>query len=138
MLSNTADVKPRPRADCHEAAGSLSTGIIEAQRTSESRNTALRADSGTRCHAGARSQAVSSSAPHTAAPRKGKRSEISVKRVLITMLTVTAETSMVPTTATRDQSIVVPGSGSFWIGAWRCCTSEAGMANTTNAASEPA
>src|SRR5215470_17478164 len=37
MLSNTAETKPSPRAVCHDAAGSFSTGIIEAQVTSASR-----------------------------------------------------------------------------------------------------
>ena len=37
-MSNTEERKPSPRVDCQDAAGSFSTGIIEAQVTSESRN----------------------------------------------------------------------------------------------------
>ena len=37
MLSKTAEMKPSASAETHEAGGNCSTGIIEAQSTSESR-----------------------------------------------------------------------------------------------------
>ena len=54
MLSNTADTKPRPSVDCGEAAGRLSTGIIEAASTSDSRNTAPFAAAGITVKSGRR------------------------------------------------------------------------------------
>jgi hypothetical protein len=36
-LSKTAEIKPKARADTHEAAGNCSTGIMEAQSTRDSR-----------------------------------------------------------------------------------------------------
>ena len=75
ILSKTADTKPSPNAVCHEATGSFSTGIIEAHVTRESRKTLPLKASGSRLHSGLRTGVDSNSATHTAAPRKGKRSD---------------------------------------------------------------
>ena len=58
MLSNTAETKPRPNVVCHDAGGSCSTGIIDAASTSDSRNTAPRAASGSSSQSGRRIGAV--------------------------------------------------------------------------------
>ena len=58
MLSNTAEMKPSPKRVCQEAAGSFSTGIIEAQSTSESRKTVPLKAPGSTSSPGARSGAV--------------------------------------------------------------------------------
>src|SRR5215475_11360998 len=39
MLSNTAETKPNPKVDGHEASGKFSTGISEADVTRATRNT---------------------------------------------------------------------------------------------------
>ncbi len=74
MLSNTADTKPRPKAVCEEAAGSFSTGIIEAQVTSASRNTVPLTAPGSSSHSGLRSGAVTRIAATTVTPRNGNLS----------------------------------------------------------------
>ena len=72
MLSNTADTKPSPIATCHDASGSLCTGIIDAASTSDSRNTAPRERAGQLApSAGARSGTQTRIATQTAAPMNG-------------------------------------------------------------------
>ena len=116
MLSNTADRKPRPSAVGHEAAGKRSTGIIEAHRTRESRKTEPFSAPRSTGQLGVRNRAVNRIANQTAAPRKGKRSLMSLKWVLIVTLTTIAATRMKATIATRAPSIRVAASASFWIG----------------------
>src|SRR2546430_1809260 len=66
MLSNTAETKPRPSAVCHEAAGSFSTGMSEAQRMSDSRKMLPLNAPGSSDHCGARHGALTRIASHTA------------------------------------------------------------------------
>ncbi|MNC91930.1 hypothetical protein D3C83_82720 [compost metagenome] len=75
MLSKTAETKPSASADSHEAAGSFSTGIMEAHRMSESRKMLPWNDSGSRPQSGLRHGTHARIATHTAAPMNGKRSE---------------------------------------------------------------
>ena len=56
MLSNTDDKKPSPSAVCHEASGSCSTGIIDAESTSDSRNSEPFSASGSSDHSGRRTR----------------------------------------------------------------------------------
>src|SRR5262245_49066429 len=67
ILSNTAETKPRPSVVCHDAAGSFSTGMSEAQVTSASRNTDPLNASGSRPQSGRRAAAVARMATQTAA-----------------------------------------------------------------------
>ncbi len=72
MLSKTEERKPRPKALCQEAAGSFSTGIIDAQSTSESRKIEPLTASGNTSQSGRRAATEIRIATHTAAPIKGK------------------------------------------------------------------
>jgi hypothetical protein len=74
MLSNTADTKPSTSVDRAEASGRLSTGIIDAHRTSASRNTAPFAAFGTAVQSGRRHGASSRMMPMTVRPMYGNRS----------------------------------------------------------------
>ena len=82
MLSNTAEMKPRPIAVCQDAAGSLSTGIMEAQVTSASRKIVPLVASGNRLQSGLRNGAVTRIASPTATPMKGKLSAIALCAML--------------------------------------------------------
>ena len=81
-MSNTAETKPSPSAVCHEAAGSFSTGIIEAAVTSASRKIVPLKVSGITFQSGARRPAVRRMTAQTAIPRTGsgieKRREFQV------------------------------------------------------------
>ena len=74
MLSKTAETKPSPSADCHDATGKASTGIIDAQSTSDNKNSAPFAASGTSDQSGFRTGTAIKIATHTATPNTGKRS----------------------------------------------------------------
>ncbi len=133
MLSNTDEMKPRVKADCQEAGGSFSTGIIEAQVTRASRKIEPLRASGIRLHSGFLTGMAASSTTHTATPRKGKWSAASANFRLTVTLVATAPTRMAPTTPTRAQSM--------WCAAWmlrrigwcRCCCRAAGKPNTSSA-----
>src|SRR6187200_879686 len=103
MLSNTAETKPSPSAVCQDAAGSFSTGIIDAQRISESRNTEPLNASGSSFHSGTRQAAQANSATQTAAPMNGKLSEYCGNRRFTTTLAAIAASRMMTTIATRAQ-----------------------------------
>src|SRR5690348_14996751 len=75
MLSKTAETKPRPSAVCQDAAGSLSTGIKDAQRIRESRKMLPTKAPGSSAQSGFRSGALTRSASHTAAPMNGNASD---------------------------------------------------------------
>jgi hypothetical protein len=77
MLSKTAETKPRPSAVCHDAAGSFSTGIIEAQVTNESRKTVPLKVSGSTPQSGCRKGTANRMAAHTAKPMTGHSSNTS-------------------------------------------------------------
>ena len=72
MLSKKAEMKPSASADTHEAGGSLSTGIIEAHSTSDSRKTEPLMVSGSTSQSWRRTPTVIMMATHTATPMKGK------------------------------------------------------------------
>ena len=127
MLSKTADRKPRPKAVCQDAAGSCSTGIIEAASTSDSRNTLPRTDSGTCCQSGRRIGAVSRivAADRDADEREavGERRRISGSP---SGWSTTAAPRISATTPMRGQSSATRARHPSMIGEWRCCCSEAG------------
>ena len=77
MLSKKEETKPSPSVVCQPGSGRLSTGIMDAQVTSESRNTLPRAAFGSSDQSGLRQAEVSNSAAQTAEPRKGNRDEYS-------------------------------------------------------------
>ncbi len=105
-----------PKADGHEAAGSLSTGIIDAHSTSASRKIDPRSADGTSDHSEARTGVVARIAAHTAAPRNGKASAAVLKRVLTSTLTTIADARIATTIAALVQSMWTSRRGSFWIG----------------------
>src|SRR5687767_15970441 len=65
ILSNTAERKPRPNEVCQDGAGRLSTGIIEAQSTSERRKSDPVRAGPSSDHCGRRIGAVRSMEPMT-------------------------------------------------------------------------
>ncbi|MND00113.1 hypothetical protein D3C83_186150 [compost metagenome] len=77
MLSKTEDRKPSPRAVIADAAGSLSTGIMVAESTRQSRKSEPLNASGSRLQFGRRIGAVASNATQTAAPMNGRLSACS-------------------------------------------------------------
>src|SRR5262245_66595339 len=87
MLSNTADTKPRPSAVGHDAAGSSSTGIIEADVTRASRKIVPLKVSGSTFQSGRRNEAVANRTAHTDKPRTGTRPSSSGKCRLVTTFT---------------------------------------------------
>jgi hypothetical protein len=105
MLSNTAEMNPSARADGQEAGGRLSTGIIEAQVTSDSRNTEPLKAPGIRLHSGLRSGTATSKATQMAAPRKGKCSAAAANFRFTVTLVMMAATRMKTTMPTRAQSM---------------------------------
>ena len=116
MLSNTADTKPRPSAVCHDAAGSFSTGISEAQTISDSRKMLPLSAPGSSDHCGLRHSAVTASATQTPVPMNGKRSDNSLYLTLTRTFTTIAVARMMATIATRAQSTRTPAGGSAAIG----------------------
>src|SRR3989442_2145284 len=116
MLSNTAETKPRPSAVCHDAAGSFSTGIGEAQVISKRRNALPLNAPGSSDHAGLRHSAAMRIAAHTAAPMNGKRSEYALNFTLTITLTMIAASRMDATIATRGQSTRAPAAAPCVIG----------------------
>src|SRR5436190_20470805 len=116
MLSKTGDTNPRLIATGHDAAGSLCTGIIDAASTSESRKMLPLSAFGNSSHAGRRSGTQINNATQTAAPMKGKRSEISMYWALTTTGTTIAATRINATMNTRAQSTTMPTGGSRVIG----------------------
>ena len=72
MLSKTAEMKPRLRAESADAGGSFSTGIIEAQLTRLSRNSEPLKVSGRISQSGRRKGTEIRIATQTATPMKGK------------------------------------------------------------------
>ncbi len=63
---------PRPKAECQEAAGNFSTGIIDAQSTSDRRKIEPLTVSGSTSQSGRRTTTESRIATHTATPMKWK------------------------------------------------------------------
>ena len=133
MLSKTAEMKPSASAEGQEAGGSDSTGIIEAQVTSDNRNTEPLKAPGMRLHSGLRSGTATSRATQIAAPRNGKCSAAEANCRFTVTLVMMAQTRMKTTMPTRAQSM--------WCAAWKsrliamclCCSRAAEMPNTTSA-----
>ena len=100
MLSKTAETKPSPKAVCHEAAGSFSTGIIEAHRIKESRKMLPLNAPGSSFQSGCRHSAVTRMAAQTAAPMNGKLSECSANLTLINTFIAIAAARMITTIVT--------------------------------------
>src|SRR5262245_48348580 len=116
MLSNTAETNPRPNAVCQEAAGSLCTGIMDAQVTSASRKMLPLNASGTNDHSGLRQPAVARITSQTVAPRTGKLSASWGACVFIKTLAAIAITRIKATIQSRAQSMVKLAGASFTIG----------------------
>src|SRR4051794_94727 len=74
MLSKTADRNPRPRLVFHEGTGNVSTGIIEAINTSDSRKIEPRSAGRNPSQSGARNKVETRIATQTATPINGKLS----------------------------------------------------------------
>ena len=72
MLSNPAETKPSASAVFHEAAGSASTGINDADATRQSRKIEPLKAPGSALQSGRRMPTVSSSETATAVPMNGK------------------------------------------------------------------
>ena len=116
MLSNTAETKPSASVLGHEAAGSFSTGIIDAQVTSASRKMDPLNASGSSFHCGWRSGAVARIAIHTAAPITGNASRTCGKRTFATTFATIAATRITATMNTRGQSTRCSMRASLMIG----------------------
>src|SRR5512134_221808 len=104
MLSKTAETKPRPSAVSHEAAGSFSTGIRDAQVMSDSRKMLPLKDSGSSDQSGLRKGTQARIATHTAAPMKGKLSETAGNLRLTNTFAPIAAARIAATIPTRVQS----------------------------------
>src|SRR5262249_32995660 len=77
MLSNTAETQPRPNAVCQDAAGSFSTGTIEAPVTTDSRKIVPLRVSASTAQPGCRKGTAARMAAHTARPITGHASNAS-------------------------------------------------------------
>src|ERR1017187_6560001 len=104
MLSNTAETKPRPKAECQDAAGSASTGIIDAQVTRDSRKIDPLLASGSSSQSGLLSGTLNRIAAHTAAPMNGKGTEGSLNSTLTITLATIAQIRISATMPARGQS----------------------------------
>src|SRR6187200_2416026 len=121
MLSNKADTNPSPSVDCHEGGGSVATGIIDAQITSDNRNALLLSPSGSSCQSGRRIGAQIKSPAHAAAPITGNRSSAAGNARFVTTVVTMMTIKMNATTATRVQSIAIAARSLLTIGAYVCC-----------------
>src|SRR5919198_77020 len=121
MLSNTDDKKPRPNAVCHDAAGSSSTGIIDAHVTKASRKSVPLKVSGMMSQSGLRSGAATRMTIQTAMPSTGKTSSTTGNRRLAVTLAATATTRIATTIHTRVHSMRTPEDMFRMIGEYRCC-----------------
>src|SRR5258708_37657200 len=128
MLEKRAETKARPRAVCHVAAGSLSTGIIDAAVTSARRKAAPLNVSGNTDQSGDLNGAVSRMAAQTASPRTGTvASNAGNFRFAVTLAT-SAAARITATMKTRTLWIFSPVGGFLTIGENPCCCSDAGTA----------
>ena len=116
MLSNTADTKPSPSAVCHDASGSCSTGIIDAQVTSASRKIVPLKVSGITSQSGRRSGAVARMTTQTASPITGMTSSSAGNFRLAMTFARIATTRIAATMNTRVQSTCKLRGASFTIG----------------------
>src|SRR3954451_20637368 len=105
MLSNTAEINPRPSAVGHDGAGNSSTGIIEAQTTKAKRKIVPLAVSGRTAQSGRRSGAVARMTVHTAMPINGNASSTAGNVMFAITLTATAQIRMAATMKKRVHSI---------------------------------
>src|SRR5205814_139754 len=128
MLSKTAETKPNPSAVGQLAAGSLSTGIIEAAVTSAKRKMVPLKVSGITDQSGDLHAAVNRITTHTAMPRTGMVSSSAGNFRLAVTLAASAATRMAATMQTLTGSILSPLGGFLTIGEKRCCCSDAGTA----------
>src|SRR5262245_686019 len=133
MLSNTAETKPKPKVVRHDAAGSSSTGIIDAAVTRASRKIVPLKASGSTFQSGRRNGAVANRTAQTDKPNMGTRPSNSGKWRLVTTFTNSATIKMATTINTRIQSIATPRRACLARGEWRSCCKDAGTAKITNA-----
>src|SRR5688572_30686860 len=134
MLSKTAERKPSPRVVIEEAAGSFSTGIIEAQVTSASRKIEPLKAPGRSFQSGWRITAAVRRAIQTAVPITGKWSRTSLKYRLATTFATIAAIRIQNTIASRAQSTCTDSAESFMIGWKACCCLAAKYAKNAVAA----
>jgi len=116
MLSNTAETNPSTSVVSGAAGGSLSTGIIDAHTTSDSRNTAPFAAAGTTFQSGRRHGVSNRMMPMTVAPMYGIAPALSAGKVFEYTLAAMAPMRMSNTMTTRDQSRGTCALASFKIG----------------------
>ncbi len=107
--------------------------MSEAEATRHSRKIEPLTAPGTTLQSGRRHGAVSAMASATAAPMNGKPPATSGCVTFTPTFTATALARMMPTIATRAQSMTSDGSASLMIGAKRCCARAAGRPKTTSA-----
>src|SRR5690606_14792320 len=105
MLSNTAETQPRPKAVCHDAAGSVSTGISDAQVTSVSRNSVPFTDAGTTFQSVDTKSAETTIAIQTPAAGKSSSTFVAI-----------APTRISATTTSLRHLTSSPVTSSRWIG----------------------
>src|SRR5262245_18977699 len=103
MLSKTADTKPKPRAVGHPAAGSLSTGIIEAHVTSAKRKIVPLNVSGITSQSGLLTRAVTRITVQTASPMTATTSSTAGNFRFATTFATSATKRIVTTIDTRTQ-----------------------------------
>src|SRR5688572_8676671 len=114
MLSKTAETTPKPKAVTADAAGSRSTGIIEADSTSDNKNALPRTALGNTDQSGRRKIEPVRMTAQTAAPIHGKLSPNSGNLVLTITFAVMTPTRIANTTASSPQSTLVSFGGSAW------------------------
>src|SRR5262249_32962318 len=128
------DRKPSPKAVCHDAAGSSSTGIIDAHVTNANRKIVPLEVSGMIAQSGLRNGAVARMTIQTAIPSTGKTSSTAGNRRFAVTLAPIATTRIAATIHTRTHSTRSPEGASRTIGENRCCVTAAGIAKTAKAA----
>src|SRR5215208_439500 len=128
MLSKTAETKPNPSAVGQLAAGSLSTGIMEAVVTSASRKMVPLNVSGITDQSGRLKAAVRRMTAQTARPSTGIVSRSAGNFRFAVMLEASAARRIAATIKTLILWIFSPDGGFFTIGENRCCWIEAGTA----------
>src|SRR5262245_15771122 len=128
MLSNTAETKPNPKVEDHEASGKFSTGISEAAATRVTRNIVPFNASGMADQSGDLILAKTRMMSQMAMPRRGTASRKAESAKLRVPLAARAAMRMDATINSRTQSMVGALFISLIIDECLCCTKDAGTA----------
>src|SRR5262249_784965 len=132
-LSNSAETKPNPKVESHEASGKFSTGISEADVTRATRNTAPLDASGIADQSGDLIPAKTKMMSQMATPRTGTALRKGVSAKLRALFAARAAIRIDATINSRTQSMVDTLQISFTIDECLCCTRDAGTAKTAKA-----